>query len=356
MLSLQIGLVFVGSIVGAGLSSGRELTQFFAVYGYKSFIGVGLCGLMYIWVCKMIIELSIKYQITSYKEFIDLVCPRPIAIFTNIFLTIFLLSNTSVILAGSGAVVNQFFGVPTLFGVMLMIVISIIFLMRETQGLYEVNNITVPILICIMSTIFISYMMKRPEQASFTYLQSLDVQKTNWLWSSFVYAGFNIISIVGIIVPLATEIKNEKIILKGVAIGSLILTIISVYIVFLMMVNPTYVKEFEIPILAVAHQVTPYLQVALLIMVWLEMFSSQISNVYSLTKSLQSKVNIKYEHAIVLSILVALPLSTLGFKTLVDVLYPVQGVLSLGFLVCLIYYYTSNKFKVSLTLPNTPGA
>ncbi|ONI44748.1 transporter [Candidatus Epulonipiscium fishelsonii] len=339
MLSLQIGLVFVGSIVGAGLSSGRELTQFFAIYGYKSFIGVVLCGLMYIWVCKMIVELSIKYHIQSYKEFIDLVCPRPIAVFTNVFLTLFLLSSTSIILAGSGSVVNQFFGIPTWIGIVIMIVVSIIFLMRETQGIYEVNNITVPILIFIMSSIFISYVMQYPEQLNLNYLQSLEVEKTNWLWSSLVYAGFNIISIVGIIVPLATEIKNEKIILKGVAIGSLILTIVSGYIIFLMMVNPTYVKEFDIPILAVAYQVAPYLQVALLLMVWLEMFSSQISNVYSLTKALQSKIDIKYENAVVLSIVVALPLSAFGFKTLVDILYPVYGMLSLVFLICLISYY-----------------
>lgn len=33
----QVAFVFIGTIVGAGLASGKEITNFFTVYGYKSF-------------------------------------------------------------------------------------------------------------------------------------------------------------------------------------------------------------------------------------------------------------------------------------------------------------------------------
>ncbi len=347
LVALQIGLVFVGSIVGAGLSSGRELTQFFAVYGYKSFLGLFICLGLYIWVGKMIIYLSIKYNVHSYTDFINLVCPRPVAIFTNIVLTLFLFSSTSIILAGSGAVIHQYFGVPRIIGMGLMIVMSILFLLRKTKGLFEVNNITVPVLIVIMTAIIIGYSTQNASQFSFTYIKSLPYTKTNWIASSCVYAGFNIISIVGIIVPLSNEIKSNRIVLRGITIGSIILTLLSIIIVFLMMVNPSYAKTYEIPILAVAQQITPALQICLLFMIWLEMFSSQISNIYSLTKSLESKIGISYEKGIVLSILIALPLSTVGFTNLVDVLYPIYGVLSLAFSVCVIRFYLKQKLSFS---------
>ena len=48
ILMLKIATIFVGSIVGAGLSSGRELNQFFSVYGWKSFVGLIVCGLAYV--------------------------------------------------------------------------------------------------------------------------------------------------------------------------------------------------------------------------------------------------------------------------------------------------------------------
>ncbi len=345
ILAIQIGMVFVGSIVGAGLSSGRELTQFFAVYGYKSFMGLLICAALYIVVGKMIIYLAIKYKVSSYTEFINLVCPRPVAIFTNVVLTMFLLSSTSIILAGSGAVIHQYFGVPRFVGTAAMIIISVIFLMRQTKGLFEVNNFTVPVLIVIMAAVIVGYANINPEQISFTYVRALPYTKSNWVISSLVYAGFNIISIIGILVPMANEIKSNRIVLRGVAIGSGILTLLSIVIVFLMMVNPTYARQYEIPILAVAQQITPVLQVCLLFMIWLEMFSSQISNIYSLTKSLQSKFALRYEMGIATSILVALPLSTFGFTNLVDVLYPIYGVLSLAFSICVVRFYWSQNIS-----------
>ncbi len=42
-LIFQMGAVFIGTIVGAGLASGQEMTQFFTTYGYKSFIGLTIC-------------------------------------------------------------------------------------------------------------------------------------------------------------------------------------------------------------------------------------------------------------------------------------------------------------------------
>lgn len=38
--SLRVALVYVGIIVGAGLSSGQDLMQYFVCFGYAGMIGV----------------------------------------------------------------------------------------------------------------------------------------------------------------------------------------------------------------------------------------------------------------------------------------------------------------------------
>lgn len=339
ILIFQLATIFVGSIVGAGLSSGRELNQFFSTYGYKSFMGLILCGLLYVLIGKMIIQISIKYEVNSYNEFISLVCPGPVAWFTNIVLTLFLISSTSIILAGSSAVVYQYFGIPKWVGLALMVTCSVFFLLRNTQGLFEVNSVIVPILIGIMSAIFIGYVINNEGQVSLEYLKTLSYTKSNWMGSSIIYAGFNIISIVGIIVPLANEVRDSKILLKGVIVGTIILTIMSGYITFLMMVNPSYPLKYEIPILAVASKIGSGLQIALLGVIWLEMFSSQISNIYSLTRCLESKFKISYKKGIFICLVIAAPFSMIGFSKLVDFLYPLYGVLSMAFVGCCIGFY-----------------
>ena len=57
-LIFQIAAVFIGTIVGAGLASGQEISQFFTTYGYKSFLGIFICGFIYIAISSMIIYIS----------------------------------------------------------------------------------------------------------------------------------------------------------------------------------------------------------------------------------------------------------------------------------------------------------
>lgn len=346
VLVIQLATIFVGSIVGAGLSSGRELSQFFSAYGYKGFMGLLICAAAYILVGSMIVNISMKYKVKSYNEFITLVCPRGVSQFTNIILSLFLVSSTAIIFAGSSAVIHQYFGVPKWIGFILMVVCSIIFLLRNTEGLFEVNSVIVPLLTVIMTAIFISFIIKSPETISLGYMSALPCEKHNWFASSFVYTGFNIISVVGILVPLTYELRNPKAIKRGIALGTLILTIVSAFIVFLMLVNSTYPKLYEIPILQVAMQGGRMLQVGLLLVIWLEMFSSQISNIYSLTRCLESKLHISYRKGIFIILAVAAPFSLIGFSKLVDILYPVYGVLSLAFVMCCVIFYMKDNLKV----------
>lgn len=344
ILIIQIAMIFIGSIVGAGVCSGRELNQFFATYGIAGFIGIILCGLLYIVFSKIIVEISLKKNVSSYNEFVDLVCPKWVAKFINIVLTLFLLSSTSIILAGSGALLSQYFEIPKWIGVLIMVGCSSIFLMRNTEGLFEVNSVVVPTLVTIMTAIFISYVYQNPFTLDYIYMRFIPAQKEHLVVSTLVYVSFNILTIIGVIVPLTAEIKKPKEIQIGIIVGSSVLTVISIYIVFLMLVNPFYPRMYEMPLLAIAMQMSRWLKIAMLGVMWLEMFSSQVSNVYSLSYFLRNKFNIAYNKGIFLVVIIALPFSGIGFARLVEILYPMYGVLSLVFLLyCMIYFYKLKK-------------
>ena len=342
----QVATVFIGSIVGAGLSSGRELNQFFSSYGYKSIIGLIVCGIVYVLIGKMMVEISKEYGTKSYNEFVSLVCGKKLGLFINIILTLFLLSSTSIILAGSSAVIQQYFGVPRWIGFVIMIGCSTIFLLRNTEGLFEVNSLIVPFLVCIMTFIFFGFIKKHPDQMTLSYMDSIPKAKSNFWPSAITYASFNIISIVGIVVPLTREMRDKNTIVKGIGFGSLFLTIISIFITLLMLVNPSYIEQYEIPILAVAGKVGPILQIGMMMVVWLEMFSSQISNIYSLTRSMESRFKIPYTTGIFIVLIVAMPFSLMGFSKLVEVLYPLYGVLSLLFLGGCIRFYFKKRICI----------
>ena len=345
ILTLQIAAIFIGSIVGAGVCSGRELNQFFASYGKAGFWGLIMCGGLYILFGKMIIHITSIGGVKSYNEFVSLVCPKFVARFINGVLTLFLLSSTSIILAGSGALINQHFGLSKGIGFIGMIAISSLFLLKNTKGLFEVNSIVVPVLIFMMSAVFFSYMTKYPNQFDYGYLLMIPRQKSHLALSAIVYVSFNILTIIGVLVPLTAELKKPKDLVNGIIAGSVVLTIISVYITFLMLVNPFHPKMYEMPLLAIAAGLSPWLQTGILGIMWLEMFSSQVSNIYSLSHFMENKFKIKYNTAIFLTVALAAPFSIIGFTRLVEFLYPLYGVLSLVFLMYCMMFYIKSKGK-----------
>ncbi|NLZ48884.1 MAG: transporter [Clostridiales bacterium] len=360
----QVAAVFIGTIVGAGLASGKEITQFFTTYGYKSFVGIILCGIIYIGVSKMFIEISTKYKLESYNELINLISPGFLGKLTDLFTSFFLLSGAAIILAGSGALLNQYFGISKWVGIALMASLAFIILMRDTNGLIEVNSIIVPSLIFVITSIFVLYVVFSKDLISYEHIKSIPYSKKHWFLSTILYAGFNLLSCSGVLVPLSKEINHNKTLIWGVSIGAFGLTLLCAAINLLLMLNVPYIYKYEIPLLYIAHRFGSFLQIMLLFIIWLEMFSTVVSDVYSVSKMLQSLSDknrshggnyfksslltkflnyITYKKSVALILLIALPISQVGFSNLIKVLYPFFGVISTVFIIQCTIFYVNNK-------------
>ena len=343
----QIAVVFIGTIVGAGLASGKEITQFFTSYGLSSFIGIICCGIFYIIMGSIICKIGIAYKLNSYTDVLKVISPNLLGKITGIITTVYLLSSASIILAGSGALINQFFGIPKIVGTLIMLGVASIFLLRDTNGLIEVNSFIVPSLITTISVIFILYCLFSNDTLSFEFINSFEPQKSGIVLSTILYDGYNVLCCSGVLVPLSNEVKKPKIMTYGVIFGALGLTVLSCIINLLLFINQPYIYQYEIPLLLVAQRFGNIIQAILLIIIWLEMFSTEVSDVYSISKSLEQTFNIKFKHGIFLVLAVALPISQIGFSNLISTLYPLFGILSLIFISQCIYFYIKHKKELN---------
>ncbi len=345
----QVATVFVGTIVGAGLASGQEITQFFSTYGYVSFFGLILCGIFYIFITNIISTVSLEYNLNSYTDFIRLVSPGFLGKTTDYLTSFFLISGSAVILAGSGALLYQYFGIPKYIGIFLMVAVSVITLLNDTKGLIAINSFIVPSLTIVILAVFGLYLIYGGKYMTLDYIKKVPIYKNllienQWIISTFLYAGFNLLFSSGVLVPIAKEIRNKKVMLLGLIIGSIMLTVIASLINAMLMVNIPDIFKYEIPLLHVASKFAPIMQVLLLIIIWCEMFSTEVSDIYSVSKTLEEKYNIPYKRGVLLTVLIALPISQIGFKKLITFLYPGFGIISLIFMVqCVIFYFKMKK-------------
>ena len=281
----QIAVVFIGTIVGAGLASGQEIKEFFTSYGVSSFIGIIACGIFYIIMGSIVSKISIKYKLNSYGDVIKVVSPNLLGKITGVITTLYLISSASIILAGSGALINQFFNIPKIIGSLIMVALAIFFLLRDTDGLIEVNSFIVPTLVITITTITVLYFMFCKDMISLEFLTEFEPRKTGVTLSTILYAGYNTLCCLGVLVPLSNQIKKPKTMFYGIALGAIGLAGLSFAINFLLMINQPYIHQYEIPLLFVAQRFGNVVQALLLVVIWLEMFSTEVSDVYSISKT-----------------------------------------------------------------------
>ena len=340
----QVATVFIGTIVGAGLASGKEITEFFTMYGINSFLGIITCGVFYIIMGSIISKISIDYNLSSYSDVINIISPNILGKFTGFITTFFLISSASIILAGSGALIHQFFGIPKIFGSLIMISIAVFFLLRDTEGLIEVNSFIVPALIGTLTLITALYFSFCKDTISFSNISNFQPKKSGLVISTLLYAGYNTLSASGVLVPLSTQMKKTKTMIIGVIVGAIGLTILCLMINLLLTVNQPYIYKYEIPLLFVANRFGNIIQALLLVIIWLEMFSTEVSDIYSISKTLNQSFNIKFKKAIFIVLGIALLISQFGFGNLITKLYPMFGILSLIFISqCIIFFFKHKK-------------
>jgi uncharacterized membrane protein YkvI len=242
-------------------------------------------------------------------------------------------------LAGSGALIHQYFGVSKWIGIIIMVVMSLFILLRDTKGLIEVNSFIVPSLIIVLLTIFTLYILFYKDIVSWSYVKNVSNYKSNWFVSCLLYSGFNILGCSGVIVPLSMEVKNKRSLLWGMVMGAVVLTVLSSIINLLLLLNIPYIFKYEIPLLYIANRFGNFIQMLLLCIIWLEMFSTEVSDVYSVGKALTQTFDIPYKASVIFIILLAIPISQFGFVNLISIIYPAFGVISLLFMMECVYFY-----------------
>ncbi|MDF2674498.1 MAG: transporter [Clostridiales bacterium] len=354
---LKIAFVFVGTIVGAGLASGQEILQFFGLYGIKGFLGILLCGVMYIILSIVIVNLCFKHKYKSYRDIVEAVFGKKFGWLVDLLLTFFIFGGNTIMLSGGGAMLKEYIGIDRFWGIILMSVLAFLVAAFSTKGIIITNAAIVPLSTTVILILGLIVILSTKSDTSIR-LQLLSVPnvKDGWLISSILYSSFNLIVATGVICPIVAGSKIKKHFINGCVIGSILLTILALVINFSILMY--YPKSFynEIPNLFIAKGFGYILPLVITIVIWLEMFSTEIGNLYSLSKRFEYSLKIPYTISLLAVILFSIPVSFIGFSNLIKLLYPPFGAISLVFLVGCIYKYFYKDAKDKKRSPRQKGS
>lgn len=341
-LSLKIAAVFIGTVVGAGLASGQEIIQFFTVYGPMGIPGIFICGVLYAVLGIVTIDLSYKYKAASYRDLIYISCGRYLGPIIDIIITFFLFGGTCIILAGSGSIFNEYFNIPEAAGILIMAIASMITVFYSTKGLIFINSIIVPSMVSIVIVLFIFTFSKIPIADIKTIILNSQAIKNNWITSTLLYTSFNILTATGVLAPMTRDIKDSKPMSFGIILGSIGLLVLTLMINLIMLKNAPDIFKYSIPMLHVAKGAASIIGTILSFTIWCEMFSTEVSDIYSLSKKMHHNFNINYKLSIIIILILAYPFTNVGFASLIKILYPPFGAISLIYIIFLLRLYFKN--------------
>ncbi len=343
----KVATTFVGTIVGAGFASGQELLKFFSHFGADGILGLFLSCLLFCVSGTMIMIISSKLRAVSFGEVIRVVCGKHIGPFMDLLLSLFLFGTLSVMLAGSGAVFLQQWGISFWFGTSLTLVITILTVLFGLKGIIKANSIVVPFMIafCLLATLP-ALSIESLTAALKDFIPAGRGAASHWLLSSLLYASYNITLSVCVLAPLGSEIKDRRPIILGGIIGGLGLGSLAMFINLAILSHYPTSALFEIPSLYLVRHFSTIIQFVFSLVLWAEIFTTIIGTIFGLSVRVAEFTGYSYLRTTVILMFLALGLSQAGFSGLVGTLYPLIGYISLVFLLMLFIFPIAQKIKL----------
>ncbi len=332
---LKISMTIVGTTIGAGFASGREIWEFFASYGEASHYSILLSILIFFLAAIIVLHISWKQKTKHYSELLEYIMGRHLARLFDWMILFYLLSTTVVMIAGSGATAQQWRGEGEfVWGSILMAVAVFIVLLFDIKGVLSMNTLLMPALILVLLVVCFQFLESQPMNQ-----QIINMGSGPPAWPAAVsYAAFNVISLVAVLSTMGSQIEHPSEIWLAGAVSMLCLGTIAFLYNFSLLKIEHLMSQYEIPLFALVQDYSPAWIFLITCVLWFAIYTTAISNVHGLVLRLTDFFTCPRWLIAFVCLMFLTPLSQFGFARLVQVLYPLYGVINLIILACILLY------------------
>ena len=325
----NIAFTYVGTVIGAGFATGKEIVEFFSINGVYGAIGILFATILFCWFGTKIMEIAHTYQLKSAQQFNVLLFGELGGNIINGLLFFVLLGVTSVMLSGAGAVFKNYLHFHPFIGSILFIFLTFMVLRKGTSGLFSLNNTVVPIMCAFIVAVFInSYLPFSFSDFNVNnMLPSLNGLNLSVFTKPITYVCLNMALAQAVLVPIGSECKDKSSIVSGGILGGLILGII-LLLIHLNVSKVVNFHQYEIPMVEVIKQIHPVFYYFFLMVILAEIFTTLVGNVYGMSRQISSIIRLNNDFIVIFILICCLFISVIGYGPLLTFLYPLIGWIS----------------------------
>ncbi len=347
---LKAVFVIIGTIIGAGFASGQEIWLFFNRYGNWGILGILISTCLSGFLIYRVFYISKQENINTYTELLEKISHKKMLNkVVSIIISLFLLISFYIMIAGMSAYFYQEFNLPILINSIIMAAFCYFILQRNMKGIVTVNSILIPCLI-----LFVLYLGFKNLNSSLEYfgMKHSEIDCSwNWIFSGILYSSYNSIILIPILIELKTYINTKAKARMVSILCTIILSLLGICL-FCLLVRNEAAYKFELPMIEIVKEfggIYPYLYGGVVVAA---IFTSAISAGYGFLQNEVDKKEFikgnvekrkeKYYQKLLLIICILAPIiANFGFSNLVNILYPIFGVLGL---IQIIFLFIKHKF------------
>ncbi len=335
--------MYVGTIVGAGFASGREIWQFFGVFGNKGLAGVFIVGILFIVMGFMASLIASMLRTSDMGRIIVPGNSQKLTEFVGYFMAVFLFTAIVNMSAAGGSLLNQQFNLPTPVGGAIVCILVVITVIGGFDRMSKVFAAVMPVVLVATVAISIMIINVNLPDGSLQEMAKPSFLAPNWVIAPVIYLSFNVLAIVPIVATSTRNAKTGKQGAAGAALGGVLLAFLLFLICKAMLTDPGHAQAMDIPMLALAGKLGPAANIIYTLIMFVAIYSSATGNFYGVTTKIKEGKD-KNKKIIILSAIGFL-LGLVGFKNIVAYVFPILGIIGLVLVGLLIV----NFYKVVLS-------
>jgi uncharacterized membrane protein YkvI len=343
--TIRIAATYIGTIVGAGFATGQEILQFFSVFAVKGLLGLVFCSIMFIFFGYIIMRLGKQLHTRSHMKIIRYSGGRIIGTIVDIIITFFLFGALTAMVAGTGALFHQEFGLPEILGSILMAVLTLVTVLTGINGVIKSISFVVPfLLLAVIGTSIYSIVTAPPDLTATVSAVGESELITNWFLAAVLYVSYNTIISIAVLGPLGVQARSIKSIRNGAILGGIGLGIGSIMIYLALAGHLESISNLEVPMIYIAGGISYPVKFIYTIVLIAEIYTTAVGSLYGFTARISETGRFNGKWVIIVISAIALVASLFGFSNLVKYLYPAVGYGGIILLISLLYMEIKHKF------------
>ncbi|CAM5184921.1 hypothetical protein OURE66S_02843 [Oligella ureolytica] len=350
---IKMAGAFAAYLIGSGFATGQEILQFFASFGVDALWGILIIAILFSSFGFVVMRKGQELQLLQPTQIFHYYTGPVVGRLIEIFTLVFIVGIVVIMISGSGALVEEYFKLPSAVGFIGMGIICMITVLLGLNRLVDIIGAIGPVIVIftvvIGAWIFFRDLNMLGEQPIYDVLpdKAYEIQPApNAIISGILYFSYNILAGAIFYTQLGKEANSAKEAGLAGILGGLALATTVLFMVVGMLSNYELVIGAQVPNLLLGYTISPIVAFLFAVVIMLGVYSTA-APMYWLVKNEIMRFlpsNLDKVTVIVLGVLFMMG-GSLPFGKLIGTIYPFAGYIGMLVVLAILGRTIYNKVK-----------